>query len=76
MYCVRGYLRILDAPVFNPVALYHISFLTCICLWQISQIQTFFCVVVGPGLVTTSPAFMSITASHPAGPHGRLSPKR
>ena len=28
--------------------------LTCICLWQISQIQTFLFKVVGPGLVTTS----------------------
>ena len=28
-------------------------------------------VVVGPGLVSTSPAFMSI-ASHPAGPHDWL----
>ena len=34
-----------------------ICFLTCICLWQISQIQTCFRVVVGPGLVSTSPAF-------------------
>ena len=28
-----------------------ICFLNCICLWQISQIQTCLCVVVGPGLV-------------------------
>ena len=35
-----------------------ICFLTCICLWQISQIQTCLRVVVGPGLVSTSPAFM------------------
>ena len=32
----------------------------------------FLCVVVGPGLVSTSPAFMRSIASHPAGPHGRL----
>ena len=29
-----------------------ICFLLCICLWQISQIQTCLCVVVGPGLVS------------------------
>ena len=48
-----------------------ICFLTCICLWQISQIQTFLFRVVGPRLVSTSPAFVSNSASHPAGPHGR-----
>ena len=48
-----------------------ICFLTCICLWQISQIQTFLFGVVGPGLVSTSPAFVSNSASHSAGPHGR-----
>ena len=35
-----------------------ICFLTCICLWQISQIQTCFHVFGGPGFVSTSPAFM------------------
>ena len=48
-----------------------ICFLTCICLWQISQIQTCLFKVVGPGLVSTSPVFVSSSASHPAGPHGR-----
>ena len=48
-----------------------IFFLTCICLWQISQIQTHLFKVVGPGLVPTSPSFVSSSASHPAGPHGR-----
>ena len=52
-----------------------ICFLTCICLWQISQIQTFLFKVVGPGLVSTSPAFVSNSASHPAGPHGRHAQK-
>ena len=42
--------------------------MTCICLWQISQIQTCLFKVVGPGLVSTSPAFVSSSASHPAGP--------
>ena len=31
--------------------------------------------VVGPGLVSTSPAFMRSIASHPAGPHDRLAQK-
>ena len=47
-----------------------ICFLTCTCLWQISQIQTFLFRVVGPGLVSTSPAFVNNRASLPAGPHG------
>ena len=53
-----------------------ICFLPCICLWQISQIQTCLCVVVGPGFASTSPAYMRSSGSHPAGPHGRLSKKR
>ena len=52
-----------------------ICFLTCICLWQISQIQTFLFKVDGPGLVSTSPAFVSSSASHPAGTHGRHAKK-
>ena len=52
-----------------------ICFLPCICMWQISQIQICLRVVVGPGLVSTSPAFMGSIASHPAGPHDRLAPK-
>ena len=70
-----GYLHILVHPVFNPVALMDICFLTCICLWQISHIQTRLFSVVGPGLVSTSPAFVSSSASHPAGPHGRHAQK-
>ena len=31
--------------------------------------------VVGPGLVSTSPAFVRSSASHSAGPHGRLAKK-
>ena len=51
-----------------------ICFQTCICLWQISQIQTCLRVVlvVGPVLVLTLSAFMNSIASHPSGPHGRL----
>ena len=63
--------------MFNPVApyLFLICFLSCICLWQISHIQTCLHVVVGPGLVSTSLAFMRSIVSHPAGPHGRLAQK-
>ena len=54
-----------------------ICFLTSICLWQISQIQTCLCEVVGPELVSTSsPAYMRSIAIHPAGPHGWLAQKR
>ena len=52
-----------------------ICFLTCICLLQISQIQTRLFEVVGPGLVSTSPAFVRSSVSHPASPHGRLAQK-
>ena len=52
-----------------------ICFLTCIGLWQISQIQTCLRVVVGPGLVSTLPAFMMSSANPPAGPQNRLAGK-
>ena len=72
MYCVwriPAHLRCTQCSIL--LYLMDICFLTCICLWQISQIQTFLFKVVGPGLVSTSPAFVSSSASHPAGPHGR-----
>ena len=50
----------------------NICFVPCICL---SQIQTCLCVVVGPGFVSTSPAFMRSSASYPSGPHGCFPPK-
>ena len=50
-------------------------FLPCICLRQILQNQTCLYVVIGPGFVSTSPAFMRSSASHPAGPHGQLAKK-
>ena len=55
--------------------LMNICFLTCICLWQISQIQTFLFKVVGPGFVSTSPSFVSSSARHPVGPYGRHAQK-
>ena len=70
VYCTRR-LRCTQCTIL--VYLINICFLPC--LWQISQIQTCLCVVVGPGFVSTSSAFMS-SASHPAGPHGRFSQKR
>ena len=55
MYIViGGYLHLID-----------ICFLWCICLWQISLIQTCLGVFVRPGFVSTSPAFMRSRASHP-----------
>ena len=72
VYCawrIPAHLRCTQCSIL--LHLMDICFLTCICLWQISQIQTFLFKVVGPGLVSTSPAFVSSSASHPAGPHGR-----
>ena len=52
----------------------------CVCcesgFLQITQIQTCLPVVVRPGLVSTSPAFMRSIASHPVGPQGRLAQKK
>ena len=76
VYCawrIPAHLRCTQCSIL--LHLMDICFLTCICLWQISQIQTLLFRVVGPGLVSTSPAFVSNSASHPAGPHGRHAPK-
>ena len=76
VYCawrIPAHLRCTQCSIL--LHLMDICFLTCICLWQISQIQTFLFKVVGPGLVSTSPAFVSSSASHPAGPHGRHAQK-
>ena len=59
IYCARQipvHLRCTQCSIL--LQLIDICFVMCICLWQIPQIQTFLCVVVGPGLVSTSPAFM------------------
>ena len=77
VYCawrIPAHLRCTQCSIL--LHLIDICFLTCICLWQISQIQTFLFRVVGPGLVSTSPAFVSNSASHPAGRHGRHAPKK
>ena len=76
VYCawrIPAHLRCTQCSIL--LHLMDICFLTCICLWQISPIQTFLFKVVGPGLVSTSPAFVSSSASHPAGPHGRHAQK-
>ena len=76
MYCawrIPAHLRCTQCSIL--LHLMDICFLTCICLWQISQIQTFLFKVVGPGMVSTSPAFVSNSASHPAGPHGQKTGK-
>ena len=72
VYCawrIPAHLRCTQCSIL--LHLMDICFLTCICLWRISQIQTCLFKVVGPGLVSTSPAFGSSSASHPAGPHNR-----
>ena len=77
MYCawrIPAHLRCTQCSIL--LHLMDICFLTCICLWQISQIQTFLFRVVGPGLVSTSLAFVSNSASHPAGPHAQKTVNR
>ena len=54
--------------MFNPVAPYGYLLSDMYLFMQISQIQTSLFNVVGPGLISTSPAFVS--SSQPAGPHG------
>ena len=58
--------------MFNPVAPY-INLLPNMYLFiaDIANPDSLF-VVVGPGLVSTSRAFVRSSASHPAGPHSRL----
>ena len=76
VYCawrIPAHLRCTQCSIL--LHLMDICFLTCICLWQISHIQTRLFSVVGPGLVSTSPAFVSSSASHSAGPHGRHAKK-
>ena len=70
-----GYLHILCAhSVQSSCTLYQLPYLNLF-IENISQIQNCLCVFVGPGFVSTSPAFMRSSASHPVGPHGRLAKK-
>ena len=62
VYCawrIPAHLRCTQCSIL--LHLMDICFLTCICLWQISQIHTCLCVFVGPGFVLASPAFMRST---------------
>ena len=54
--------------------------LVSLCRWQVQlsvycACHTCLFKVVGPGLVSTSPAFVSSSACHPAGPHVRHAQK-
>ena len=72
MYCawrITAHLRCTQCSIL--LHLMDICYLTCICLWKISKIQACLFKVVRPGLVSTSPAFVISSASHPAGLHGR-----
>ena len=67
VYCasrMSAHLRCTLCSIMLP--LIDICFQPCIRLWQMSQIQTCLCVVVGPGFVSTPPAFKRSSASHPA----------
>ena len=59
VYCARripAHLRCTQCSIMLHIV--DICILPCICLRQISQIQTCLCVVVGLGFVSTSPAFI------------------
>ena len=58
--------------------LHHIDicFIPCICLWQIPQIQIVCVWLSDLHLSRHHPQFMKSSASHPAGPHGRLPPPK
>ena len=62
-------------PVFNPIAPYG-HLLSNMYLFIADIANPRLRDVVGPGFVSTSPAFMRSSASHPAGPPGWLAPKR
>ena len=63
-------------PVFNPVAPYG-YLLSDMHLFMADITNPDFLVkVVGAGLVSTSPTFVSSSASHPAGPHAKKTVNR
>ena len=73
VYCVwRIIAHLMCTQCSIMLQLIDICFLPFICLWQISQIHTCLFDVVGPRFVSTSPACMRSSASHPPGPHDRL----
>ena len=73
VYCARritAHLRCTQCSIL--LHLIDICFLPCIGMRQISQIQTCLRVVVGPGFVSTSPAFMRSSVSAPPPPKVNL----
>ena len=76
VYCARripAHLKCTQCSIM--LHLIDVCFLTCICLWKISHIQTCLRVFVGPRFVSTSLAFMRSSTSYPVGPHDWLAPK-
>ena len=76
VYCawrIPAHLRCTQCSIL--LHLMDICFLTCICLWQISQIQTFLFKSCRTWIGLDITAFVSSSASHPAGPHGRHAQK-
>ena len=63
-------------PVFNPVAPYGYLLSDMYLFMADITNPDFLFKVVGPGLVSTSPAFVSSSASHPAGPHAQKTVNR
>ena len=58
VYCARripAHFRCTQCSILLHLIVF--CFLTCICLWEISQIQTCLCEVVGPGLFSTITLF-------------------
>ena len=63
--------------MFNPVAPYqHLLHTVYLSVLDISEISTCLRVVMGHELISTSPAFMRTSASHPSGPNVRLAKKQ
>ena len=67
--CMADTLHLRCTPVFNPVAPYGYLLPNVYLFMAHIAIPYLF---VGPGFVTTSPAFMRSSASHPTGPNGRF----
>ena len=67
--CLAGTCTSEVHPVFNPVAPYGYLLSDMYLFMADVTNQDFLFKVVGPGLVSTSPTFVSSSASHPAGLH-------
>ena len=71
-----GYLRNLGAHSVQSSCTLWIYASYSVFVYGIYSKSRIVCVFVGPGVVSTSPTFMRSSASHPAGPDGRLTQKR